>query len=72
MVHNIIQIMNATNDEELKAVFEDDDVLNLLLETGFCVPVNKIRLEDREAIVKTLRIYHSIIKVSFVMDAGEV
>lgn len=57
------QIMKTINDDGLKIIFEDDDMLNLLLETGFRVPVSKITLEDKDAVTNALRDYHSIIKV---------
>ena len=59
--------MKTIDDDGLKVIFEDDDMLNLLLETGFCVPVSKITCDDKDAIINALKDYHSIIKVRSVV-----
>ena len=55
--------MQASNDEELKAVFSDEDMLGILLETGFCIPVTSLSIQDREAVVSTLKDYYLITRV---------
>lgn len=55
--------MQASNDEELKAVFTDEDMLGILLETGFRIPVTSLSIQDKEAVVSTLKDYYLITRV---------
>ena len=54
----------ATDDHELKAVFEDEDMLDLLLETGFRVLAQMITIRDKETVINTIVDYHCLIKVN--------
>ena len=57
--------MMTASDEELKVVFEDEDMCGLLLETGFRKPVQKITSADKCTIVSSLKDYHCLIKVTW-------
>ena len=55
--------MQTSSDNELKAVFNDEDMQGILLETGFRIPVTSLSIQNREEIVSILKDYYSITRV---------
>ena len=48
--------MTAADDEEqLKVIFQDDDMTSLLLETGFRKPIQRISPADAHAIISSVK-----------------
>ena len=57
--------MTAADDEEqLKVIFQDDDMTSLLLETGFRKAIQRISTADAHAIISSVKDYHCLIKVT--------
>ena len=57
------QVMQVTSDEEIRAVFSDEDAMDLLLGTGFRNPINSLLAQDKEVVISTLKDYYCITKV---------
>ena len=55
------KVTQTTDDSSLTTIFEDSDMLGLLTETGFRLPLENI---NKDAIINSLRDYHCIIKVN--------
>ena len=55
--------MQTSSDDELKAVFNNEDMLDILLETGFRIPMTSQSIQNREDVVSTLKDHYSVTRV---------
>lgn len=58
----------AEDDDQLRHVFDMDETLSLLLETGFRKAVSLLTLSDKGLLRSTLLDYHCMVKVKAEMD----
>ena len=58
------KVTQVKDDADLKMMFDDADMLGILVETGFRIPLHSIRIKNKCSIVSSLKDYHCIIKVS--------
>ncbi len=52
----------------VRTVFEDEDCVSLLLETGFHKPLLSLTVADKPSICTTLKYYHAFVKVKAELD----
>ena len=58
----------AENNDELRMVFAVDEILALLMETGYRKPVLHLTLQDKVGLRAVLLDYHCLLKVKGAMD----
>ncbi len=62
------QITDADTDEKLRLVFEKDDNVALVCETGYTKALCLVSMADKEGLKNALRDYHSLIKIKAELD----
>ena len=63
-----MQIDDAEDADDLRAVFGMDESAELLLSTGFRKPICQLIIEDKECLRSVLLDYHCLLKVKAEMD----
>ena len=58
----------AEDPEDLRQVFDIDDALPLLYDTGFNKSISDLRLTDKTSMITSLIDYHLMVKVKAQMD----
>ena len=55
-------------DHAISSVFQNADFENLLLETGFTMPLSLLKIDDKDNIISLIKDYHCLIKPKAAMD----
>ena len=55
-------------DHAIRNVFQNADFENLLLETGFTMPLSQLKIDDKDNIISSIKDYHCVIKPKAAMD----
>ena len=56
------QITNAESLNSLRKIFECEDAVSLVAETGYRVPLFTMEMKDKDGLCDVLKIYYTIIK----------
>ncbi|XP_064389314.1 uncharacterized protein LOC135337323 isoform X2 [Halichondria panicea] len=62
------EINDADTDEKLRLIFEDDEKVGLVCDTGYSKALCLASMADKDGIKNALRDYHSLIKIKAELD----